>query len=82
MTTHKIVHAWQEDGWDMCLMPDCPNKACLWGGTGFCHPHSVQDVGRPEMDRRYRETRVEWLVDMRWNGKLAPTPPARPGGGG
>ena len=54
--------------WPNCTVPDCENKACLWAGTGRCHPCSERLVGQAEMERRYAETRGP---DGEWNGKFA-----------
>lgn len=39
-----------------CPTPDCPNKVCLWAGTGVCHPCSEVRLGRIEFQIRYEET--------------------------
>lgn len=68
----EIVYAPSpEPGWPRCPTADCPNLVCMWGGEGLCHPCSIWLVGRGELDRRYRATRVS-ETDLRWNGELAP----------
>jgi hypothetical protein len=59
--------------WPNCDVPDCENKACVWAGTGRCHPCSVRLVGREEMDRRYSATRIS-PTDRAWNGQVARDP--------
>lgn len=34
----------QLDAWPNCVVPDCPNKACLDLGSDKCHPHTT---GKP-----------------------------------
>lgn len=46
------------DPWPDCKVQSCKNKTCLWAGTGKCHPHSVEELGEPEMNKRYRDTRA------------------------
>lgn len=56
--------------WPNCPRPGCLNRTCRWAGTGLCHPHSVELVGRAEMDRRYADTRIA-PYDRRWSGNVA-----------
>lgn len=55
------------DDWEFCPVPGCEFCVCKWGGVGKCHPHSVEEVGQAEMDRRYAATREP---NGSWNGKV------------
>lgn len=32
----EIINAWAN-----CSVPDCPNKVCVWLGSGMCYPHAI-----------------------------------------
>ena len=53
--------------WELCPVDGCEFAVCKWGGIGKCHPHSVEEVGAEEMERRYNATREP---DGSWNGKV------------
>lgn len=44
------------DAWPNCPVPDCEHKVCTWAGVGLCHPHSIDRIGRDEVERRYWQT--------------------------
>lgn len=57
MDGNRADVAWVDD-WPQCVEPLCENLICQWAGTDKCHPHSVEEVGVREMERRYAETRA------------------------
>lgn len=54
------------DDWPNCPTPDCPNKVCLWAGTGVCHRCSQYHLGVEEMENRYAATRDD---EGYWSGE-------------
>ena len=50
---HDVEFAETLENWPNCDNPDCGNKQCRWSNTPYCYRCAEQQLGAPEMLRRF-----------------------------